>query len=104
VILIVRGGLGLITPPVGSVLYVGTDIGKISVGVTLRTFWPFYLTVLVVLRVVAFVPALSLCCRRCSDHSLAPASNPPGRSPDDGVDKFSFTSGAARTAACINRR
>ena len=32
VILILNGGIGLITPPVGSVLFVGTAIGKISVG------------------------------------------------------------------------
>ena len=60
VILILKGGLGLITPPIGSVLFVGTAIGKISVGDTLRTIWPFYLAVLAVLLVVAFVPELSL--------------------------------------------
>jgi tripartite ATP-independent transporter DctM subunit len=60
VILILKGGLGLIMPPIGSVLFVGTAIGKISVGATLRTIWPFYLAVLAVLLVVAFVPALSL--------------------------------------------
>ncbi len=31
VILILNGGIGLITPPVGSVLFVGAAIGKISV-------------------------------------------------------------------------
>jgi tripartite ATP-independent transporter DctM subunit len=60
VILILKGGLGLITPPIGSVLFVGTAIGKISIGDTLRTIWPFYLVVLAVLLVVAFVPELSL--------------------------------------------
>jgi tripartite ATP-independent transporter DctM subunit len=60
VILILKGGLGLITPPIGSVLFVGTAIGKISIGDTLRTIWPFYLAVLAVLMVVAFVPELSL--------------------------------------------
>ena len=59
-ILILKGGLGLITPPIGSVLFVGTAIGKISVGHVLRTIWPFYLAVLAVLLVVAFVPTLSL--------------------------------------------
>jgi tripartite ATP-independent transporter DctM subunit len=60
VILILKGGLGLITPPIGSVLFVGTAIGKISIGDTLRTIWPFYLAVLVVLLIVAFVPEISL--------------------------------------------
>jgi TRAP-type C4-dicarboxylate transport system permease large subunit len=58
--LILKGGLGLITPPIGSVLFVGTAIGKISVGDVLRTIWPFYLAVLAVLLVVASVPTLSL--------------------------------------------
>jgi tripartite ATP-independent transporter DctM subunit len=60
VILILKGGIGLITPPVGSVLFVGTAIGKISVTETLRTIWPFYLASLAVLFVVTFVPPISL--------------------------------------------
>ena len=60
VILILTGGIGLITPPVGSVLFVGTAIGKISVTETLRTIWPFYLATLAVLVIVTFVPIVSL--------------------------------------------
>jgi tripartite ATP-independent transporter DctM subunit len=60
VILILKGGIGLITPPVGSVLFVGTAIGKISVTETLRTIWPFYLASLTVLFIVTFVPPISL--------------------------------------------
>jgi tripartite ATP-independent transporter DctM subunit len=60
VILILKGGLGLITPPIGSVLFVGAAIGRISIVDVLRTIWPFYLAILGVLLVVAYVPALSL--------------------------------------------
>jgi tripartite ATP-independent transporter DctM subunit len=60
IILIMTAGIGLITPPVGSVLFVGTAIGRISVADALRTIWPFYLASLVVLLVVTFVPPLSL--------------------------------------------
>ncbi len=60
VILILKGGIGLITPPVGSVLFVGTAIGKISVSDALKTIWPFYLAALAVLLIVVFVPQLSL--------------------------------------------
>jgi TRAP-type C4-dicarboxylate transport system permease large subunit len=42
------------------VLFVGTAIGKISIGECLRTIWPFWLSALAVLLVVAFVPELSL--------------------------------------------
>ena len=60
VILILNAGLGLITPPVGSVLFVGSAIGRIEVTEALRTIWPFYLAGLVVLLLVVFVPSLSL--------------------------------------------
>ncbi len=60
VVLILTAGIGLITPPVGSVLFVGAAIGKIRVGDALRTIWPFYLAALAVLLLVTFVPALSL--------------------------------------------
>lgn len=60
VILILTGGIGLITPPVGSVLFVGSAIGQISVTRTLRSIWPFYLAALAVLIVVIYVPQLSL--------------------------------------------
>jgi tripartite ATP-independent transporter DctM subunit len=60
VMLILNAGIGLITPPVGSVLFVGTAIGKISIAETMRTIWPFYLAGLVVLALVTTFPALSL--------------------------------------------
>ncbi len=60
VILIMKGGIGLITPPVGSVLFVGTAIGRISVTETLKTIWPFYFAALAVLLIVVYVPWLSL--------------------------------------------
>jgi tripartite ATP-independent transporter DctM subunit len=60
VVLILAGGIGLVTPPVGSVLFVGAAIGRIRVGETLKTVWPFWLGALLVLFAVAFVPALSL--------------------------------------------
>ena len=59
-VLVLAGGLGLVTPPVGSVLFVGTAIGKISIGESLRTIWPFWLAGLAVLLVVAYFPPLSL--------------------------------------------
>ncbi len=59
-ILILTAGIGLITPPVGSVLFVGAAIGKIKVGEALRTIWPFYLAAICVLLLVTFIPALSL--------------------------------------------
>jgi tripartite ATP-independent transporter DctM subunit len=60
IILILKGGIGLITPPIGSVLFVGTAIGGISVQDALKTIWPFYLAAVCVLLLVVYIPALSL--------------------------------------------
>ena len=59
-VLVLTGGLGLVTPPVGSVLFIGTAIGKITVGECMRTIWPFWLSGLGVLLIVTFFPQLSL--------------------------------------------
>jgi tripartite ATP-independent transporter DctM subunit len=60
VILLLACGIGLVTPPVGSVLFVGSAIGRIPMTQALRTIWPFYLACTAILLLVAFVPALSL--------------------------------------------
>jgi tripartite ATP-independent transporter DctM subunit len=60
IMLILNLGVGLVTPPVGSVLFVSCAIGGISIEQTVRTMWPFYLALLVALGFVAYVPAVSL--------------------------------------------
>lgn len=60
VILILNAGIGLITPPVGSVLFVGTAIGNIRVTDALKSIWPFYIASFVVLMIVAYLPQVSL--------------------------------------------
>jgi tripartite ATP-independent transporter DctM subunit len=60
IMLILNLGIGLVTPPVGSVLFVGCAIGKIPIEQTVRTIWPFYLAMILALAAVAYFPALSL--------------------------------------------
>ena len=60
IILMLNLGIGLVTPPVGSVLFVGSAVGKIPIADMVRTIWPFYLTLIAALVLVSFVPALSL--------------------------------------------
>lgn len=60
IILMINLGLGLVTPPVGSVLFVGSAVGKISVPDMVRTIWPFYLTLLAAVLIITFVPALTM--------------------------------------------
>jgi len=59
-VLVLAGGIGLVTPPVGSVLFIGTAIGKITVVESMRTIWPFWLAGFVVLLIVALFPGMSL--------------------------------------------
>jgi tripartite ATP-independent transporter DctM subunit len=60
VILILNAGIGLNTPPVGSVLFVGCAVGKITIREAMRTIWPFFGASLAVLMLVTYIPALSL--------------------------------------------
>ncbi|MCB4320705.1 TRAP transporter large permease [Alcaligenes sp. 13f] len=60
IVLILAAGIGLYTPPVGTLLFVGCAIGKVGVGEVLRTIWPYYLASLLVLMLVAYVPWFSL--------------------------------------------
>jgi tripartite ATP-independent transporter DctM subunit len=60
IMLLLNLGIGLVTPPVGSVLFVGCAIGGIPIEQTVRTIWPFYLALLAALMLVAYVPAMSL--------------------------------------------
>lgn len=60
VVMMLNLGIGLLTPPVGSVLFVGCSVGGSTVERVVRTLWPFYLVMLAVLLLITFVPALTL--------------------------------------------
>jgi tripartite ATP-independent transporter DctM subunit len=53
-------GIGLITPPVGTVLYVGCAVGKVTMPELLRSMPPFYLALLAVLAALLAFPQLVL--------------------------------------------
>ena len=53
-------GLGLCTPPVGAVLFVGCAIGKIPIETVMKTIWPFYGAILLALMLTTYWPAMSL--------------------------------------------
>ncbi|WHS58034.1 TRAP transporter large permease [Pseudomonas sp. G2-4] len=59
-IMLVNLGIGLITPPVGAVLFVGSAIGKVSIESTVKALLPFYAMLFVVLLLVTYIPAISL--------------------------------------------
>lgn len=60
IMLILNLGIGVVTPPVGSVLFVGCAVGGIRIEDTLRSIWPFYLAFLIVLALVTYLPATTL--------------------------------------------
>lgn len=60
IILMINLGIGLVTPPVGSVLFVGCAVARIRIEDTLRSIWPFYLALLAAVLLVTYVPAVSM--------------------------------------------
>jgi tripartite ATP-independent transporter DctM subunit len=60
ILMLINCALGLNTPPVGSVQFVGCAIGGISVGQVMRTILPFYSALGLTLLAVTYVPAFSL--------------------------------------------
>jgi tripartite ATP-independent transporter DctM subunit len=59
-IMIVNLGIGLITPPVGSVLFVGSAVGKVPIEAVVKALLPFFGLLIIVLGIVTYVPALSM--------------------------------------------
>jgi tripartite ATP-independent transporter DctM subunit len=60
VITILNLGIGLNTPPVGTVQFVACAVGKITVWESMRSIWPFYAAGIIVLGLVTYIPAISL--------------------------------------------
>lgn len=60
IMLMINLGIGLVTPPVGSVLFVGCAVAKIRMEDTLKSIWPFYLALILALIAVTYVPAVSM--------------------------------------------
>jgi tripartite ATP-independent transporter DctM subunit len=60
IMLMLNLGIGLCTPPVGSALFVGCAVGKISIEEATKAMVPFYITMIVVLLLITFVPDFSM--------------------------------------------
>jgi tripartite ATP-independent transporter DctM subunit len=52
--------IGLCTPPVGSVLFVGVGVAETTIARVIRPLLPFYAVMIIGLLLVAYIPALSL--------------------------------------------
>ncbi len=60
IMLILNLAIGLCTPPVGSALFVGSAIGKISIEKATKAMLPFYASMIVVLLLVTFWTPLTM--------------------------------------------
>ncbi|MGB0664691.1 MAG: TRAP transporter large permease [Pontibacterium sp.] len=58
--MVVNLAVGLYTPPVGTTLYISSNIAQTSVGNTIKELLPFYLLALTVLGLISYVPALTI--------------------------------------------
>src|SRR5215468_6439157 len=59
-IMMLNLGIGLCHPPVGSILFVGCAVGKVTIEEVMRRIWPFYGVMFAVLMLVTYVPEISL--------------------------------------------
>ncbi len=60
IIMVLNLCIGLCTPPVGSVLFVGCGISKCSIVEVVRPLLPFYVAMIIVLFLVTYIPEISL--------------------------------------------
>ena len=60
IIMVLNLCIGLCTPPVGTILFVGAGVAKISVADVIKPLLPFVVAMVVVLLLITFIPQLSL--------------------------------------------
>jgi tripartite ATP-independent transporter DctM subunit len=60
VVMLLNLSIGLMTPPVGTVLFVGSGISGLKIEEIVKAMLPFYFTLIVALLALTFIPALSM--------------------------------------------
>lgn len=66
-IMLINLGIGLITPPVGSVLFVASAVSKQKIEQVVKAMLPFYGALFLVLMLVTYIPEISLWLPRVFD-------------------------------------
>lgn len=59
IIMVINLCIGLCTPPVGSILFVGLSISKVNIKDVIKPIIPFYLALIFILLLVILVPSIS---------------------------------------------
>lgn len=52
--------IGLLTPPVGILLFVLAGVSRVPVKTIVRNLWPFYLVLVAMVLLIAYLPDLSM--------------------------------------------
>ena len=60
IIIVLNCGIGLLTPPVGSVLFIGSAVAKLPMEKVVKATLPFYLCMIIALLLITFIPQISL--------------------------------------------
>jgi tripartite ATP-independent transporter DctM subunit len=60
IIIVLNCGIGLLTPPVGAVLFIGSAVGKVPMERVVKATMPFYLCMIAALLLVTFIPQISM--------------------------------------------
>ncbi len=60
IMIVLNCGIGLLTPPVGAVLFIGSAVGKVKMERVVKATLPFYLCMILVLMLLTFIPGISL--------------------------------------------
>ena len=60
IMMVLNCGIGLLTPPVGAVLFIGSAVAKRPMEKVVKATLPFYLCMILALLLISFVPQISL--------------------------------------------
>ena len=60
IMVVLNCGIGLLTPPVGAVLFIGSAVAKRPMEKVVRATLPFYLCMIAALLLITFIPQISL--------------------------------------------
>ena len=60
IMMVLNCGIGLLTPPVGAVLFIGSAVAKRPMEKVVKATLPFYLCMIIALLLISFVPQISL--------------------------------------------
>ncbi len=60
IVLVLNLCIGLCTPPVGTILFVGSGVAKISVSKVIKPLFPFLLIMVMVLLLITYIPEIAM--------------------------------------------